>query len=101
IAPPGDTQYIVSSGWASSAFGTAVLVNITKVIAPGGIAPPPPTGPNADRQIPDPTIAWRYQFAYPTGIAPQTWTNTHYIAWEIQYIDQAGRGWDSAQLGQP
>lgn len=101
FGPPPAPGTLYAAGWVSSAFGTAALVNITRIIAPGGVAPPPSTGTNEFRQIPDPTIAWRYQFARPTGIAAPAWTNTHYIAWEIQYIDQAGRGWDSAQLGQP
>lgn len=100
-ASPYDTQFLVEWAWVSSDFGIASVANVIRAIAPGGLAPPPQTGPNEDRQLPDPTIAYWTRNVYPVGVAPQTWTNTHYVAWEIQYIDQAGQGWVSSDVGQP
>lgn len=101
FGPPATAGNLYPAGWTSSAYGTALVYKLSQIVTPGGIAPPPQTGTNEYRQTPDPTIAWKQQFARPTGIAPPAWTNTHYIAWEIQYIDQAGRGSNTMVLGTP
>lgn len=82
------------SGWNSQAFGTPVLTQVAQGISVGGIAPPPQTGPNGDRQIPSPFIDFRIRYLTPGGIAVPTnqIATTHVIAFDIQYIDLAGRG---------
>lgn len=82
------------SGWNSQAFGTPVLTQVAQGISVGGIAPPPQTGPNGDRQIPSPFIDFRIRYLTPGGIAIPTnqIATTHVIAFDIQYIDLAGHG---------
>lgn len=76
------------------AAGLATVVNNARVLAPGGIAPPPQTGPNGDRQIPSPFIAFRIRYLTPGGIAVPTnqIATTHVVAFDVQFIDLAGRG---------
>ena len=121
--PPVDTQYLFPSGWASSAvpspqitgerltpsgwasgaWGIPSVVNFAKAIYPGGIAPPPATGTNEFRQVPSPWISfWTRVLDLDTahrGIAPPAFPNNHIIAFEIQFLDLAGRGIDSARYG--
>lgn len=82
------------TGWNSQAFGTPVLTQVAQGISVGGIAPPPQTGPNGERQIPDPFVAFRIRYLTPGGIAVPTnqIANTHVVAFDIQFIDLAGRG---------
>jgi hypothetical protein len=112
--PPGDDQYlfpsswvssavatplltserITPSGWQSSAFSTPSVVNAARALYPGGIAPPPQTGPNGNRQIPSPVVDFRIRYLTPGGIAVPTnqIATTHVVAFEVQFIDLAGRG---------
>lgn len=82
------------SGWNSQEFSTPVLTQVAQGISVGGIAPPPQTGSNSDRQIPSPFIDFRIRYLTPDGIAiPRGQiSTTHIIAFDIQYIDLAGRG---------
>lgn len=82
------------SGWDSQAFGTPVLTQVAQGISVGGIAPPPQTGPNGDRQIPSPFVDFRIRYLTPGGIAVPTnqIATTHVIAFDVQFIDLAGRG---------
>ena len=72
----------------------AILDTLAAGVSVGGIAPPPQTGPNGDRQIPSPFIDFRIRYLTPGGIAIPTnqIATTHVIAFDIQYIDLAGRG---------
>jgi hypothetical protein len=121
--PVGDTQYVFPAAWVSSAFGdafltgdritptgwdssvwgTASLVNAAHALYPGGIAPPPPTGNNEFRQVPSPWVSFwtrTIQLETPSrGIPPPAWPNNHVIAFEVQFLDLAGRGIDSARYG--
>lgn len=96
-------KWLTPTGWASGAFGTPTTVNKARPLLPGGIAPPPPTGNNEFRQVPSPWVSFwtrTIQLVTPSrGIPPPAWPNNHVIAFEIQSIDQAGRGWDSARYG--
>lgn len=122
-APVGDTQYLfpsgwassaapnpqvtgerlTPSGWASSAWGTPSVVNFAKAAYPGGIAPPPATGTNEFRQVPSPWISfWTRTLDLTTpsrGIGPPAFPTNHIVAFEIQFLDLAGRGIDSARYG--
>lgn len=82
------------TGWNSQVFGTAVLTQVAQGISVGGIAPPPQTGPNGERQIPSPFVDFRIRYLTPGGIAVPTnqIANTHVVAFDIQFIDLAGRG---------
>lgn len=83
-----------SGGIAPAGFGTPVLTKVTQDLFVGGIAPPPQTGPNGDRQIPSPFIDFRIRYLTPGGIAVPTnqIATTHVIAFDVQFIDLAGRG---------
>jgi hypothetical protein len=70
-----------------------VFTLTAQILFPGGIAPPPATGANDKRQLPDPFIAFRIRYLTGAGgINAFVANNSHYIAQFIQYIDQAGRG---------
>lgn len=90
-------------GWISSSWGTPSVVNSARALYPGGIAPPPSTGANEFRQIPSPWISyWTRTLDLNTpsrGVAPPAFPISHVIAAEIQYLDLAGRGIDSARYG--
>lgn len=87
-------QYINPPGAFTESFGGADLVLTAQGVFVGGIAPPPQTGPNGDRQIPSPFVAFRIRYLTPGGIAVPTnqIANTHVVAFDIQFIDLAGRG---------
>lgn len=97
------TRYIYQTTWTSSTFGTAEVVLDDFGVYPGGIAPPPDSGPDDERQLPSPVVDFRVRYAYPTGIAlPVAQVPvTHIVTHEIQFIDFAGRGINSAQYGTP
>lgn len=121
--PVGDTRYLfplawesstlgslqvtgvrlTPSGWQSSAFGSVSVVNAAKAAYPGGIAPPPSTGTNEFRQVPSPWISfWTRTLDLGTpsrGIGPPAFPTNHIVAFEIQTLDLAGRGINSAQYG--
>jgi hypothetical protein len=82
------------TGWNSQVFGTAVLTQVAQGISVGGIAPPPQTGPNGNRQIPSPFIDFRVRYLTPGGIAvpANQIATTHVVAFDVQFIDLAGRG---------
>lgn len=86
-------------GFSSTTFG---VYNITHApyIAPGGIAPPPQTGPNSQRLVPDPTVDLRTKYLYPSGIAePVNQFPTHYVAFYYQFIDIAGQAYGPETVG--
>ena len=85
---------LTPAGFSSSIFGTPTFLLAAQGISVGGIAPPPQTGPNGDRQIPSPWVSFRVRYLTPGGIAIPTnqIATTHVIAFDIQYIDLAGRG---------
>ena len=87
-------NYIRTPGELHFVAGTATVENTSAQLLPGGIATPPQTGPNGDRQIPSPFIDFRIRYLTPGGIAVPTnqIATTHVIAFDIQYIDLAGRG---------
>ena len=87
----GAGNAIVATGWSATAFGTPA---IAQGISVGGVAPPPQTGPDGDRQIPSPFVDFRIRYLTPGGIAIPTSqiATTHVIAFDIQFIDLAGRG---------
>ena len=87
-------NYIRTPGELHFVAGTATVANTSAQLLPGGIAPPPQTGPNGDRQIPSPFIDFRIRYLTPGGIAIPTnqIATTHVVAFDIQYIDIAGRG---------
>jgi hypothetical protein len=113
-APPGENQFVFPLGWASSDVGpvlvtgtlvtpggwlsshvsTPAVANTARAIAAPGIAPPPQSGPNSARQIPDPWVSFRVRYLVPGGIAVPTnqIATTHVVAFETQFIDLAGRG---------
>lgn len=88
------TGYLQPTGVPPGVFGTAQLVKFNKEVYPGGIAPPPQTGPNGNRQLPSPSIDFRIRYLTPGGIAIPTnqIATTHVIAFDVQFIDIAGRG---------
>lgn len=69
-------------------------------ILPGGIAPPPLTGPQAEREVPTPWVSFRVRYATPDGIAPGAVPN-HTITHYTQYTDLAGRGPHTWASGTP
>ena len=87
-------QYASVPGWVSGAYGTQHIWNSTFQAFPGGIAPPPQTGPNGDRQIPSPWTSFWVRYLMPGGIAAPTnqIPTTHAATPDIQFIDLAGRG---------
>ena len=87
-------------GINSLEFGTTLVQHQAEYILPGGIAPPPDSGPAGDRQVPPPVVEYRTQFVEPDGIAAGSFP-THYIAHYIQYIDLAGRGVVAPTTGSP
>ena len=91
----GNVRYVqLSTGINTMAVGAHVVAKVALGISVGGIAPPPQTGPNGERQIPSPFIDFRIRYLTPGGIAVPTnqIANTHVVAFEIQFIDLAGRG---------
>lgn len=125
VLPPGDDQYLFPAAWLSEGYGTPLLTgtritptgfyggafpnptiaNLAKAAYPGGIAPPPSTGTNEFRQVPSPWISfWTRTLdlnAPSRGIAAPAWPTTHVIAFEIQFIDHAGRGSNTMVFGTP
>jgi hypothetical protein len=119
------TQFLYSSGFESSGFGalvatpgavtlsvpgadysvlgTHVVFNFAQYVELGGIAPPPDTGPNSDRQLPSPTIEYRTKILDldTRGIGAPAFPTTHYVAFYTQYVDLAGRGPDGWASGTP
>lgn len=120
VAPPAVDQYLypTSSGFSSSqvgdhvlrnavdyllpigvspfASGTPTIVLVAQGVSVGGIAPPPQTGPNGDRQIPSPFVDFRIRYLTPGGIAPVGFGATTVQNW-IRYLtptgaDQSGYG---------
>ena len=87
-------RYLTPSGFIATQWGTATLQNRNIWTYPGGIAPPPQTGPNGDRQIPSPWVSFWTRYLAPGGIAVPTnqIATTHVIAFDVQFIDLAGRG---------
>lgn len=87
-------RYVFPATIANGVVSDATIENTSFGISVGGIAPPPQTGPDAQRQLPSPFIADRIRYAKPSGIAiPANQIATaHVIAFDIQYIDLAGRG---------
>jgi hypothetical protein len=87
-------QYINPSGAFTESFGSADLVLTAQGVFVGGIAPPPQTGPNSNRQIPSPFVDFRVRYLTPGGIAVPAIQipTTHVVAFDIQFIDLAGRG---------
>ena len=86
---------VAASSWDSSLYGTPDIGAYTYLpILPGGIAPPPQTGPNGDRQIPSPFIDFRIRYLTPGGIAVPTnqIATTHDISHYTRFVDLAGRG---------
>lgn len=83
------TQIVVVSGWQSSAFGAAAIDLRDRALEVGGIAPPPLTGPDGDRQMPTPTIEYRTKLLVPEGI-PIGMHPAPYIAHYYQFLDLAG-----------
>lgn len=91
----GNLLSLVTPVWTEQAFfGTPSLANTAVAILVGGIAPPPQTGPNGERQIPSPFIDFRIRYLTPGGIAvpANQIATTHVIAFDVQFIDLAGRG---------
>lgn len=90
---PGEAR-LYPSGWNSQFFGPVAVHNAAQGLLPGGIAPPPQTGPNGNRQIPSPIVDFRIRYLTPGGIAVPTnqIATTHVVAFEVQFIDLAGRG---------
>lgn len=115
-APPGDDQFVFPLGWASSGVGQVLVtgtliapagwlsslisvpavVNTARAIVAPGIAPPPQTGPVAQREVPPPWISFwtrTLDLNSPSrGIAPPAFPTNHVIAFDTQFIDLAGRG---------
>lgn len=89
------------SGWASSGIGAAYLELAAQGVLAGGIAPPPQTGPNSGRQVPDPFVDFRVRETYPSGIAAPAnqLTTTHIVAFYTQFLDLASHGVDSFSSG--
>lgn len=89
-----DGDSVEPSGFDASVFGAATVSGDAARIVVSGIAPPPQTGPNGDRQIPSPFVDFRIRYLTPSGVAIPTnqIATTHVIAPYIQYIDLAGRG---------
>ena len=48
---------LAASGWTSGSIGTATVINAAQLLLLGGFAPPPSSGPNSDRQLPDPMVS--------------------------------------------
>lgn len=91
----GNVRYIqLNTSINMMVFGSHTIAKAALGITAIGIAPPPQTGPNGERQIPSPFIAYRIRYLTPGGIAIPTnqIATTHVIAFDIQYIDLAGRG---------
>lgn len=94
---------LTPAGWASGAWGTPSVINFAEAIYPGGIAPPPQIGPAAQCEVPPPWVSfWTRTLDLVTpseGIGPPTFPANHIVAFEIQFLDLAGRGIDSACCG--
>lgn len=75
-------------------FGAPSLTNTAAAVFVGGIAPPPQTGPNNQRQIPSPWTSYYTRYLAPGGVgAPSGQVPTkHTATHEIQFLDLAGRG---------
>lgn len=86
-------------GVAPGTVGTHIVSD--RGIRPAGIAPPPLTGPiNGNRQVPNPWASFRDRtLADAGGVFAFAAPNNHYVAHDIQYIDQAGRSIDSSVFG--
>lgn len=85
-------DFLYPSGWESSVVGTPAFGLAAYSILVGGIAPPPQTGPNSSRQVPDPSVTYRTRYLTATGVAAVTFPTTHAITHFTQFVDQAGRG---------
>lgn len=83
---------VATVGFSSSSFGNATAYLDDRLVAPGGIAPPPDTGPNEFRQIPEPWVSFWTRTLLPTGIAAPPFPTTHAVTHEVQFVDFAGNG---------
>ena len=99
------TQYFTARTIEDGAFGTPALYNYTRYLELSGIASPPGSGPNGDRQVPSPAIEyWTRILNLDTrGIAAPTeqFPTTHHVAFYYQYVDFAGRGVSAGSPGTP
>lgn len=97
------SPYILPTGFASSAFGTGTVENTAQGLLPGGIAPPPNTGPAPDRQVPTPWISFRTRYLLPPSMTGVAFPTTHYVADYFQYIDLEfnARGIAPGSVGTP
>ena len=83
------TSPLYAGGLQSQAFGTPVLRKAAQDFSAGDIAPPPQTGPNGDRQLPSPFVAYRIRYLSPDGIAPVGFGATVIQNW-IRYLTPTG-----------
>lgn len=85
-----------ATGWVSAVVAPPTVINVAQGAFPGGIAPPPQTGAQQNRQIPTPWVSFLTRtlgLSSPSrGIAPPTFPTSHVIAFDTQFIDLAGRG---------
>lgn len=82
-------RYLTLAGWTSSTYGTPDIVNTAQAVLPGGIAPPPDTGPSSDRQVPTPRISFWVQYALPPSITPPA-VPEPIVTPDIQYVPLTG-----------
>lgn len=95
----GSREFVLPTAWLSSYIPEPADIRNTAVeLLPGGIAPPPQTGPQDLRQIPTPRISFWVQYAEPEGIKPGPFGTTR-ITHEFQFIDLSGRGFRADQYG--
>lgn len=87
-------QYIEPPGTFAESFGGTELTLKAQGVSVGGIAPPPQTGPNGNRQLPSPFIDFRIRYLTPGGVAvpANQIATTHVVTFDTQFIDLAGRG---------
>ena len=89
-------------GFSSYAVGEPEgVVNAAQAALVAGIAPPPQTGPDPDRQLPSPWVTFLTRELSPDSLDPPAFPTTHYLADFYQYIDQAGQGSGPVTPGTP
>lgn len=93
-------QGLSPSGWASSFVAEPSIINFNQLVLVGGIAAPPQTGPNGNRQVPDPMVALADRSVSPTGIGAGVF-GSHDVSHDVRFIDLAGRGVGATILGVP